>query len=203
MRRLPGLPASDDLTLIVNADFARFQYTTPRRIGKMILKPVCVISDTSAVSALARMDWLGWLVQRWGSVILPEEVWFELTRIGDPVAWLRLEEARGLGWLEVTAAPVIKNPEFDHLHLGEVAVLSLALERRADWVVMDDGDARVVARLFGFRIIGVLGLMLWAKRQGLLKEMGAAIAALQVTTGFRVSPNLVSQILSDCGEDSE
>lgn len=167
------------------------------------MKPVSVISDTSALSALARMDWLDWLVQRWSSVIVPEEVWCELTRIGDAVAWQRLEEARGAGWLEVAAAPVIQKPEFDHLHLGEVAVLSLALKRNADWVVLDDGDARSVARLLGLRIIGVIGLMLWAKRRRLLDEMGSALTDLQEVTGFRISPRLVSQILSDCGESGK
>jgi predicted nucleic acid-binding protein len=37
-----------------------------------------VVSDTSPVSAMAKLDWLEWLRQRWQVVILPQEVWDEL-----------------------------------------------------------------------------------------------------------------------------
>lgn len=130
---------------------------------------------------------------------MPEEVWHELEEIGDPAAWSRLEDARSDGWLEVAVAPVSRCPEFDRLHAGEIAALSLALERGADWLILDDGDARKVAKSFGLRIIGVLGLMVWAKRHGLIQDLAAAIDELRRTTGFRVSPQLLSQILLEGG----
>jgi len=166
--------------------------------GETTSPPVCVISDTSALSALARMDWLDWLLRRWGRVTVPEEVWHELKKIGDPAAWSRLEDARNVGWLEVVTAPADRRLEFDRLHAGKIAAISLALARRADWLIVDDGDARRVAESLGLRIIGVLGLMVWAKRHRHLQDMAISIAELQKRTGFRVSPKLASQILSDC-----
>jgi predicted nucleic acid-binding protein len=63
--------------------------------------PDCVVSDTSSLSAMAKMDWLLWLKERWGTVLVPLGVWVELEQIGDEEAWHRLESARDQGWLLV------------------------------------------------------------------------------------------------------
>jgi len=133
---------------------------------------------------------------------LPEEVWRELEEIGDPAAWSRLVEANTAGWIETAAVVCQPRPEFSRLHLGEIAAISLALERRADWIVLDDSDARKVARTLGLRIIGVLGLIVWAKRHGLVPNIATAISDLQNRTNFRLSPDLVSQVLRDCENSS-
>jgi predicted nucleic acid-binding protein len=50
----------------------------------------------------------------------------------------------------------------------------------------------------GLRIIGVLGLIVWAKRHGLVSDIATAISDLQNRANFRLSPDLVAQVLRDC-----
>lgn len=68
----------------------------------MISKQGWVVSDTSPLSAMAKMGWLPWLQERWGKVVVPGEVWRELSEIGDPEALAALDAAHSEGWLEVT-----------------------------------------------------------------------------------------------------
>ncbi len=46
-----------------------------------------VISDTTPLSAMAKLGWLEWLRERWKVVMVPQEVWDELEKIGDETAW--------------------------------------------------------------------------------------------------------------------
>ncbi len=169
----------------------------------MTTTPVCVISDTSPLSAMSKMDWLPWLGERWGKVMVPEEVWRELLNIGDAAAFARLESAMKSGLIDVAVAPPLSRPGLAHLHSGEVAAISLALQHRAKWLIVDDGDARKAAKALGLRIIGVLGLVVWAKRRGHLQRVAVAIEELRNRTGFRLSPEVVQLILRDLGEESQ
>jgi uncharacterized protein len=161
----------------------------------------CVVSDTSPLSAMAKMGWLPWLKERWGTVIVPTGVWRELSDIGDDGAWSALETARGDGWLEVTGFPQIPAPpECERLHSGETEAIQLALANKADWLLVDDGDARRAARLLGLRIIGVLGMVVWAKRHGKIHRALDAIADLRRVTKFRVSDEVIATIGRDLEE---
>ena len=166
----------------------------------MISRPACPISDTSPLSAMAIMGWLPWLKERWGTVLVPQEVWRELERIGDDDAFDSLRAARESGLIEVTVAPPFFRPDCSHLHAGELAAISLSLERKAQWLIVDDGDARKAAKALGLRIIGLLGMMVWAKKQGHLERVGPAIDEVRQRTGFRLSAEVVEQVLSDLGE---
>lgn len=166
----------------------------------MTSRPVWVISDTSPLSAMAKMDWLPWLEERWGKVTVPDVVWRELLKIGDAAALARLESARKSRLIDVEDAPPLSRAELGHLHSGEVAAISLALKHRAEWLIVDDGDARKAAKALGLRIIGVLGVMVWARRRGRLRRFATALEDLRNRTGFRVSAEVVGQILADLGE---
>jgi predicted nucleic acid-binding protein len=147
------------------------------------------------------MGWLFWLKERWETVMVPDGVWRELTDIGDSVAWRSLEAARAEGWLqvmEVSASPL--PPGCEKLHLGETEAIQLALARNAEWLIVDDGDARRVAKELGLQIIGVLGMIVWAKRRGKIARALDAIAELRRVAKFRVSDHVVAAIGRDLEE---
>lgn len=89
------------------------------------------------------------------------------------------------------------------MHAGETEAIQLALASKADWLLVDDGDARRVAKALGLRIIGVLGMVVWAKRHGKIGRALDAIAELRRITRFRVSDEVISVIGKDLGEGTE
>ena len=166
----------------------------------MISQQVCVVSDTSPLSAMAKMGWLPWLQERWGKVLVPGEVWRELSEIGDPDALAALDAARRDEWLEVRCGHHVNRPEFAGLHAGEVEAIAMAIELRAAWLIVDDGDARRVALTLGLRIIGVLGMIVWAKQRGKVANALDCIAELRRITRFRISDEVLAKIAIDLGE---
>jgi predicted nucleic acid-binding protein len=83
---------------------------------------------------------------------------------------------------------------------GEVEAIAMAIELRAAWLIVDDGDARRVALTLGLRIIGVLGMIVWAKQHGKVANALDCIAELRRITRFRISDEVLERIAIDLGE---
>jgi len=58
--------------------------------------------------------------------------------------------------------------ERSSIDYGEAEVIALALEKKTDLVLLDEKEAREVAERLGFRVLGTVGLLIWAKREGLI-----------------------------------
>jgi hypothetical protein len=68
-------------------------------------------------------------------------------------------------------------------------------------VILDDRKARSVARRAGVPVIGTLGVLLLAKRQGVLPRIEPLLAALREAR-FHMSPALYREALHLAGEES-
>lgn len=82
-------------------------------------------------------------------------------------------------------------PELLGLDTGEMDVILLAREVKADWVLIDEKLARRVAKGLGLKVKGTLGLLLIACRTGLVSKEEARAAAQELASGlFRISDRL-------------
>ncbi len=82
---------------------------------------------------------------------------------------------------------------------GESAVLAYVLEHPEATAVLDDRGARRCAEALGVRTVGTLGLLVRAKRSGLVEAVGPLVEELQAV-GFRVDIALVREVLRLAGE---
>jgi len=82
---------------------------------------------------------------------------------------------------------------------GETEVLMLALESPDAIVVLDDGLARHMAEMLHLPLTGTLGLLLDAKRAGLIPAVGSVLAQLQALR-FRLAPHTRAAVLAMAGE---
>ena len=82
---------------------------------------------------------------------------------------------------------------------GESEVLTLALEKPRTGVVLDDLQARKCAELFEIPLIGTLGLVVLAKRKGLITLARPIIERL-AAVGLYISSAMLTRILVGVGE---
>jgi uncharacterized protein len=81
---------------------------------------------------------------------------------------------------------------------GEAEAIALALERK--WrIVLDDLRARALAQRMGLKIIGTVGILIRAKRAGLLPWISPLLNEL-TAKGFRLSEELKREVLLLAGE---
>ena len=88
-----------------------------------------------------------------------------------------------------------------HLDRGEAEAIVLALELGADELLIDERLGRREASQRGLSLIALLGVLLVAKRRGLVVAIRSVIDDLIVQAGFRVSNQLYAKVLIAVGED--
>ena len=159
------------------------------------------VSDTSPISNLAIIGRLGLVHGQFGTVLVPSAVRQELSRLRHAAAARVIDSAFADGWLRVSPLrQAVPREIADGLHSGEAEAIALALEQRADLVLLDDGDARRLASEIGLRIIGVLGILLRARQQERVASLREEIRRLREEARFFVAPSLEAELLVAAGE---
>jgi predicted nucleic acid-binding protein len=101
-------------------------------------------------------------------------------------------------WIEVQDA--IAMPSFSRrLDAGEQAAIALAMQVSAGFVVLDDLAGRLTAAELGLTVVGSLGLLVRAKRNGLIREVRPMMAEM-ISNRLYTSELLRREILELAGE---
>lgn len=80
------------------------------------------------------------------------------------------------------------------LDAGETEAIALAMELGADLVLMDERKGTQAARLLGLATIGVLGVLLEAKRRGLIQHVLPHVDRLVSELHFFVAPDVRTRL---------
>ncbi|MEA3208061.1 MAG: uncharacterized protein QOE70_1118 [Chthoniobacter sp.] len=159
-----------------------------------------VVADTSIVLNLCCVQQIDLLRTLFRRVIVPAEVATEFTRLASRDR--RFADLSMPDWIEVRTAPQAIPPEVASagLNPGESAAIVLCLREAADALLIDEALGREVAAGLGIRIIGILGVLLEAKRHGHLSSVRAVLDRLESEAGFWVAATLRARVLSLAAE---
>ena len=135
------------------------------------------------------------LRELFSQVHVPEEVLAECTARPTLPDALRIRQACDAGQLNVCIAKPISA---GNLGPGERSAIGKALEISAA-LLADDLAARRHAESLGLVVIGTLGLLVRAKRKGLLPQVRPLIERLRVS-GHRLSDGAVQAALAAANE---
>ena len=154
-----------------------------------------VVADSSPLIALSRIGRLGLLQQMFGRLMVPDAVWREVT--GCDPARPGVAEMLQLSWIEhrsVSDTGLVNLLRQD-LGAGESEAIVLAREISADMLLIDERLGRSAATRLGLPITGLVGVLIEARRTGLLPDAGAMIVDLRSKAGFWISDALADLIL--------
>ncbi len=143
------------------------------------------VVDTSVLIALSNIGRLGLLRELFSSVLVPKAVAEEY---GEPLpSWIGVLEIKHKHLVQVL---------HEYLHRGEAEAIALAVELQGAVIALDDKKAR---RL-GLRVIGTLGILILAKKKGLISDLRGEIEKL-VHTSFRLSQDVIQEALKKAEKD--
>ena len=157
------------------------------------------VLNASPIITLAKIGRLDLLVGLVPEVCIPPAVFIEIMAGPEDDLGRRALES---GWGKRLAEPRI-HPEVLgwSLGAGETEVLSIALEKSGWTAVIDDATARACARSLGIPVIGTLGVVLRAKRRGLVASAAKIIRELR-HAGLYIDDQFVRSVLKQVvGED--
>ena len=162
-------------------------------------RPV-VLSDASPLIALSLIERLDLLHSLLGQVTITDVVQSEILAGGD-----RAGQAAIVLAIEASHIRVIidqwSEPRLPDLDEGEASTLRAAIHQGAPCLVLiDERAGRTVAREMGIAHTGTVGLILQAKKRGLIPVVRTLFEQL-FAQDFRVSAGLISEALVQAGED--
>lgn len=152
-----------------------------------------VVSDTGPLHYLALIELIDVLPRLFTTVAVPESVRMEMDRPETPApvrGWI----ANRPTWLDVRPAHGADNPSLRSLHQGERDAIALAVELRADLLLIDERAGIAAARSLGLHVTGTLGLLAVASDCGLV-DLTAAFMRLK-STNFRYRQELIDALLA-------
>ena len=159
-----------------------------------------VVSDTSPVLNLARINRLDLLRSLYRHVLIPSAVFRELTNSRSGL--LPAIDLASMPWLIVAAAADQNRVQElrEDLDPGEAEAIVLAIERRADLLLVDERRARRTATAAGLTVTGLLGVVARAKRAGLIDLGKPVLEELIQVARFWIGPDLYSEVLTELDE---
>jgi predicted nucleic acid-binding protein len=156
------------------------------------------IADTGPIIIFAKIGHLDLLTAMARVVLLPSPVVREIRRgrASDPA-----RRAVDAGWGTEVAVRYIRVAvrSVGLLDLGEQSVLTLALKRPGSRVLLDDERARKAARQLGLPLTGTVGIIIGAKRRGLIPDVSPLFHAIQAA-GSYMAPDFLRQAAAGVGE---
>jgi predicted nucleic acid-binding protein len=144
---------------------------------------MAIVVDTSCLITLSKI----------GKVELLNEVFPELVVPG------AVEEEFGYELPKFLRVVAVKDKDFlefgtSSLGPGESEVLTLAVELNADGVIIDEKKGRREAKKLGLKVLGTLGLLLLAKKGGLIDDLENMVNKI-VENGFYISDSKIKEVL--------
>ena len=155
-----------------------------------------LVADASALIALASCDSLHLLEAIFGNVLVPNTVFSEVTAFDKPQS----------ACLQSYLKDKIRTVDMQrYIYLdafadaGETEAMLLYKEVSADYLLIDDKRGRKVAKINQIKTIGSLGVLLQAKRIGLIPLIAPLLEQITESPVF-ISDSLIQTVLELAGE---
>ena len=133
-------------------------------------------------------------------MLIPAEVKREILAGG--TSRIGIKEFERATWFRVLEIQDPMKVKLLHeLDRGEAEVIVLAQEQGIQTVCIDEKVARMHARVLGLTVIGTLGVLLRAKKQGLLSEIRPHLEKIR-KAGIYIQQGIIEGILLEAGESS-
>lgn len=156
-----------------------------------------VVSNTSPILNLALIDRLSMIRDQFSTVTIPTSVLEELRVRENLPGSKKIRDALDDKWLQVQAAQdsALLRMLKRELDAGEAEAIALALETRSQWLLLDESEARRIAKDLGLKVTGVLGILLRACRQKQIPSLRLEMERLREKAGFYISDPLFENLL--------
>ena len=149
---------------------------------------IVVITDTSCLIALTKIEALQLLQNLYQEIVVTEEI---ANEFGEPLPeWIKVQKVSDRKYLKILSGI---------LDLGEASAIALAFDLENVLLVIDDLKGRKEAQKLGFKITGTLGILYKARQNGFVLELKPYLIKLRAA-GFRLSESIEAELLRRSNE---
>ena len=161
-----------------------------------------IISDTSPIINLAIIGYLDLMPKLYNEIVIPKAVFDEIVLKGEGLPGSF--EIKNAHWVSVATCQneSLLSKLLNELDQGEAEAIVLALELKADRILIDEVNGREVATRLHLQTLGLLGILLEAKSNYLIPSVKPLMDALRTKARFFIHQSLYNQVLKIAKEEA-
>lgn len=157
-----------------------------------------VVSNTSPLFYLHQIDQVELLRDLYNHLHVPQGVVTEL-RAGAKLG-LNVPRPESFDWMTIEPISITRHLRaHTELGQGELEAITFALGHPNSLVILDDLAARKVAKENNLEITGTVGILIYAKENGLVPAIAPLLAKIRAA-GFRVNEKIYRESLRRVNE---
>ena len=157
-----------------------------------------VVSNTTPIISLLKVNKLEVLKELYSEVFIPNEVYLEIEAGKNKEYYVDLTK---IEWIKIVK---IQNEKallfFLDLDKGEAEAIVLANEIDADLIILDETLGRFHAKHIGLKVTGTIGILLKAKENGIIEFIKPILNEL-IEKEIWLSEKLIKQALVKASEN--
>jgi predicted nucleic acid-binding protein len=151
--------------------------------------PKIIIADTSCLIILNKIGKLELLRQLYNTTTITQDI---LQEYGEELPdWIEIHQATDQYRQQLLEMQIDK---------GEASAIALALEMVNSTLIIDDWKARKLAERLGLSVTGTLGVLIKAKKKGIIASIKPCLDKIK-ETNFRISEELEQIALKEANEN--
>ncbi len=155
-----------------------------------------VIADSGVIFSLAVLEKIYLLNELFDTIKIPLAVWNEITLDENAIYYNEIvsfffTKKQAITWVNELESVI---------DYGESEAITLYKEIEADYLLIDDRKARLIAESLNVNCIGTIGLLVSAKQEGLIFELKPYFIKLLQNQRY-YSLNLLNKVLRENNEE--
>jgi len=159
-----------------------------------------IVSNTTPISNFLHLGQVEILSKVFKELHVPMAVYSEIeTYFSGDNQWQKCLDEDFIIKAEIQTSAKIKEL-MTHLHMGEAEALCLCIENNAKLCLLDDRDARIIARLNNIPISGTLGVLMKAKKMGIIESVKEFMDRLRTDHHYWIDDAMYNKVLNLSGE---
>jgi predicted nucleic acid-binding protein len=159
-----------------------------------------IVSNTTPISNFLHLNRTDILRLMFEKIHIPAAVRYEIdASFSDNRQWQQCLKDEFFVILKVKS-PAFFYQILGQLHKGEAEALCICMENKADLCLLDDKDARFFAKQHRIPITGTLGILVQAKKKGLIQSVKPLMDELKSHHHFWISGAMYREVLNLSGE---
>ena len=129
-----------------------------------------IVSNTTPIINFSSIERLDILKQLFGKISIPKAVYRELMQKRDRFPNIRQIDAYNIFKVTLINDIRLYNSFLDELDMGEAEAITLAVEKKAKLVLLDELAGRNVAQFLKLGYVGTIGILVQAKKNGIISN---------------------------------
>lgn len=134
-------------------------------------------------------------------IVVPRAVWEEVVEKGGKRKGA--QQVKSSKWIhveDIEDRPLVKLLN-THLDKGESEAIVLALKYQDSLLIIDEKEARDVARSLNLKFVGTIGILIKAKEKRYIQSLKTELSSLKSKGKFWIAETLYKEILKEAKED--